>query len=301
MDRLDELEIFVAVVETGSLRGAAQRLRRSGSAVTRAVASLEDRLSRRLLDRTTRRLSVTEAGQEAYVAAQALAAGWKALAMTPLTAPVRGLVRLTAPVMFGQLFVAPAVESFLDTWPQVSADLVLADQYLDFIEHGLDAAVRLGTLPDSSLMAQRVGGVRWVTVASPHYLAERGIPQSPQELDQHASIVERPRGGRPAWTFGAGERSLTVALTPRIVSNDIVVQLQAARAGHGIARVLTYQAAADLKAGRLIRVLKPFEGEDIPVQVVWSGGRHVDGKTRALVDHLIETLRPRLVGLGAGA
>ena len=300
MDRLDELDILVAVVETGSLRGAAARLRRSGSAVTRAIATLEDRLGRRLLDRTTRRLSVTEAGHEAYSAAREMLATWKALAAQDKGAPVRGLVRLTAPVMFGQLFVAPAVDLFLQRWPEASAEMLLDDHYLDFIEHGLDAAVRLGNLPDSTLRAARVGAVRWVTVASPTYLAEHGIPQSPRDLASHVTIAESARSGRPNWSFARRGQSETVMLEPRILSNDIQVQLAAARAGRGIARVLNYHAAADFKAGTLMRMLKGFEAAEIPVQVVSTGGRHVDGKTRAIVDHLVDTLRPKLAAMARG-
>lgn len=295
MDRLDELEIFVAVVETGCLRGAGLRLRRSGSTVTRAVASLEARLSRRPLDRTTRRLAVTAAGKETYEAALGLISGWKDLATVPLSAPVRGLVRVTAPVVFGRLFVAPAIGGFLTRWPEAAIDLQLDDDYLDLVEHGLDAAVRLGRLPDSSLVAQRVGAVRWLLLASPRYLAEHGFLNSPADLADHATIAEPARSGRPSWSFARGKETQTVALAPRIQSNDITVQLQAARDGHGITRALTYHAAAHLRDGTLVRILRNFEPEEIPVQVVSSGGRRKDGKTRAIVEHLVSHLRPALL------
>ena len=293
-DRLDELEVLIAVVEAGSLRGASARLRRSPAAVTRAIAQLEDRLQRRLLDRTTRRLSVTEAGREAYDAALRMSEAWRALAAVPLDQPVRGLVRITAPVVLGQIFVAPALEAFLSKWPEASGELLLNDRYLDFIEHGLDAAVRIGHLPDSSLKAQRVGAVRWVTLASPGYLAANGVPATPAALSEHATIAESSRAGRPAWTYAAsaaGNKAETVALTPRLMSDDIVVQLQAARAGHGIVRVLTYHAAADLGSGALVRLLRDFEPDDLPVQVVTAAGRHADQRARAIAEHLVAHLR----------
>ncbi|MCR4268515.1 LysR family transcriptional regulator [Nitratireductor sp. ZSWI3] len=290
-DRIDELDVFIAVVESGSLRAAAARLRRSPASVTRALAQLEDRLSRRLVDRTTRRLAVTEAGRAAYEAAIGMTAAWRALAAAPPAAPLRGLVRLTAPVLFGRRYVAPALDAFLLEWPAVTAELLLDDRHLDFIEHGLDVAIRLGALPDSSLRAQRVGGVRWIVVASPAYLAERGVPQKPQDLGGHAIIAESPRAGRPAWSFPAGGRSETLAVEPRLLSNDIEVQIEAARNGRGMARVLSYQAADDLRSGALVRVLQRFEGDDIPVHLVTVGGRYRSNKTRAIANHLADHLR----------
>lgn len=294
-DRLDELDVLIAVVEAGSLRGAAARLRRSPAAVTRAVAQLEDRLQRRLLDRTTRRLSVTQAGHDAYAAALKMSEAWRALAAVPLDQPVRGLVRITAPVVLGQMVVAPALDAFLAKWPEATGELLLNDRYLDFIEHGLDAAVRIGHLPDSSLKALRVGSVRWVTLASPAYLAANGMPRTPGELSDHATIAESVRAGRPAWTYAAtsaaGGRVETVALAPRLMSDDIVVQLQAARAGHGIVRVLTYHAAADLRSGALVRILRGYEPDDLPVQVVTAAGRHADQRARAIAEHLVAHLR----------
>lgn len=294
-DRLDELDVLIAVVEAGSLRAAALRLRRSPAAVTRAIAALEDRLQRRLLDRTTRRLAVTEAGRAAYEAGLGMSEAWRSLASVPPDQPVRGLVRITAPVMLGQLYVAPALDAFLSKWPEATGELLLDDLHLDFIEYGLDAAVRLGHLADSSLKAQRVGGVRWVTVASPAYLSERGVPAAPSDLAGHATITESARSGRPSWTYApraaAGGRGETIALAPRLMSNDIQVQLGAARAGRGIARVLTYHAAADLASGTLVRILRDREPDDIPVQVVTSGGRYADQRSRAIADHLVASLR----------
>ena len=291
MDRLDELDVLIAVVETGSLRQAALRLRRSPAAITRALAQLEDRLSRRLVQRTTRRVAITAAGQAAYDDALRLTRLWRDLAAQPLAAPVRGLVRVTAPTVFGQRYVGAAMESFLERWPEASAEILLDDRYLDFIEHGLDVAVRLGRLPDSSLRARAVGAVRWVVVASPLYLVERGQPARPEAIADHDIIAESARAGAPAWSFSG---PVHVPVRPRLMSNDIDIQLQAARAGRGLARFLSYQVAPDLAEGNVIRVLREFEPEDIPVHVVTEGSRHADGKVQAVADHLVDHLRPIL-------
>jgi DNA-binding transcriptional LysR family regulator len=291
MDRLDELDVLIAVVETGSLRQAALRLRRSPAAITRALAQLEDRLSRRLVQRTTRRVAITAAGQAAYDEALRLTRLWRDLAAQPLAAPVRGLVRVTAPTVFGQRYIGAAMEGLLERWPEASAEILLDDRYLDFIEQGLDAAVRLGRLPDSSLRARAVGAVRWVVVASPLYLVERGQPTRPEAIADHDIIAESARSGAPVWSFSG---AVHVPVKPRLMSNDIDIQLQAARAGRGLARFLSYQVAPDLAEGNLIRVLREFEPEDIPVHVVTEGSRHADGKVQAVADHLVDHLRPIL-------
>lgn len=293
MDRLDELQVLIAVVETGSLRQASLRLRRSPPAITRALAQLEDRLSRQLVERTTRKLSITDAGRAAYEQALSLTRQWQDLVAPPLSAPVRGIVRITAPPVFGQLYLSTVVDSFLARWPEAQAEILLEDRYLDFIEHGLDAAVRLGDLPDSGLRARRIGEVRWTIVASPAYLLSHGRPQHPQDIAQHRVIAESSHSGAPTWTF---RNCAPLVLQPVWMSNDIEMQRQAARAGHGLARFLNYQIAQDIREGRLVRVMPSFEPAPIPVQIVTSGARHADGKVQAIAGHLAEHLRPLLAG-----
>ncbi|AVF03343.1 MULTISPECIES: LysR family transcriptional regulator [Devosia] len=291
MDRLDELQVLIAVVETGSLRQAALRLRRSPPAITRALAQLEDRLSRQLVERTTRKLSITEAGRDAYEQALALTRQWQDLAAQPLAAPVRGVVRITAPPVFGQLFLGAAIDGFLARWPDAQAEILLEDRYLDFIEYGLDAAVRLGRLPDSGLRTRKVGEVRWIVVASPSYLLARGRPGRPDDVFAHQIIAESGRSGAPTWDFRDTE---PMPLQPHWMSNDIEMQRQAARAGHGLARFLNYQVGEDLRDGRLLRVLQDYEPAPLPVQIVTSGARHADGKVQAIATHLADHLRPIL-------
>lgn len=301
MDRLGELEIFVAVIDAGSLRQAAVRLRRSPASVTRALAQLEDRLGARLVERTTRRTAPTAAGLQLAEEARDILERYGLLARSADETAVRGQVRVTAPTVFGRLFVAPAVDSFLQKWPDASAEILLNDHYLNFIEHRLDVAVRIGFLSDSGLRARRVGTVHWYTVASPSYLEAEGTPGHPADLRDRSAIVESSFGGPPRWVYLIDRKEQSVPLAPRLVANDIEVQLDAARKGRGIARFLSYQAASDLKSGALVRILRSYEPRGVPVHIVMAGGQHIHGKTRAFADHLFSELRRTLPTFDAGA
>ncbi len=291
MDRLDELSIFVAIVDAGSLVSAARRLRRSPPAVTRALAALEDRTGLRLVERTTRRLAPTEAGTALAESARSLLADYdEALARTSRS-PVRGVLRVTAPVQFGRRHVAPIVSVFLNEYPDVQVELSLSDRNLDLIEEGLDLAVRIGALADSSLVARQVGSVRRVVVASPSYLKQRGVPRTPQELTNHDTIFGMARSSAREWRFGPSARGTVVRLTPRLLVDDIDTQLQSAQAGRGIARVLSYQVREQLAGGSLARLLQDFEPEPLPVQLVTSSRSHMAPKLRAFIDCAVKTFR----------
>jgi DNA-binding transcriptional LysR family regulator len=265
-------------------------LRRSPPAVTRALAALEDRLAARLFERTTRQLSPTEAGRDLAPRARRLLNEYDAATIGVASAPVRGLVRVTAPVQFGRRHVAPIVSSFLDRFPETQIELVLNDRNLDLIEEGLDLAVRIGPLSDSALKVRRVGEVRRVVVASPNYLARRGTPKTPADLARHDTIFGTARAGAPEWRFGPSTRGPVVRLSPRLLVNEIEAQLIAARAGRGIARVLSYQVAEDLAAGALQRLLPAYEPASLPVQLVTLSGGHRAPKVRAFLDHAAEAL-----------
>src|ERR1700677_3703544 len=243
MDRLDELTIFRAIAETGSLASAARRLGRSPPAVTRALAALEDRAGVRLIERTTRRLVLTEAGRELSERARSLLADYEGAVHGQEAAPVRGLLRVTAPVTFGRRHMAPLVSGFLDRFPDVQVELVFNDRNVDLIEERLDAALRIGGLRDSTLVARKGGEGPGVLVAGPGHLAARGAPE---------------------WRFGAEDRATVVRLSPRLLVNDAEAVLYATRAGRGIARLLSYQAADDLAAGTLMRLMVDFEPDPSP-------------------------------------
>ena len=291
MDRLDELAIFVAVVEAGSLIGASRRLRRSPPVVTRALRALEDRIAVRLVERTTRRLAPTEAGNALAERARALLADYDAVLDDVAAAPVRGVLRITAPVQFGRRHVAPVVSAFLNEYPDVQVELTLNDRNLDLIEERLDVAVRIGALADSTLVARQVGHVRRVVVASPEYLARRGVPRTPSDLATHDTIFGMARSAAREWRFGPSQRGAVVRLSPRLLVDDVEAQVQAALAGRGVARPLSYQVAAELAAGTLVRILQDFEPEPLPVQLVTSSRSRLSPKTRAFLDCAVKTIR----------
>ncbi len=291
MDRLDELAIFVAVVEAGSLIGASRRLRRSPPVVTRALRTLEDRIAVRLVERTTRRLAPTEAGSALAERARTLLADYDAVLDGVAQAPVRGVLRITAPVQFGRRHVAPVVSAFLNEYPDAQVELTLNDRNLDLIEERLDVAVRIGALADSTLVARQVGNVRRVVVASPEYLARRGVPRTPSDLATHETIFGMARSAAREWRFGSSQRGAVVRLSPRLLVDDVEAQVQAALAGRGVARPLSYQVTAELAAGTLVRILQDFEPEPLPVQLITSSRSHLSPKIRAFLDCAVRAFR----------
>ncbi|AKE09852.1 MULTISPECIES: LysR family transcriptional regulator [Serratia] len=290
MDRLDELAIFVAVVQHGSLAAAGRKLRRSAPAVTRAIASLEQRFGARLVERTTRRLAPTEAGLRLAERAHLLLTDYQAAVLDTADTQLTGLLRITSPVQFGRKHVAPVVMAFLDRYPQMQIEMVLNDRNLDLIDEGLDVAVRIGHLQDSSRVARRLGQVSRVTVASPDYLARRGEPQEPAQLAEHDTIVGTQRASLREWRFGPQENGERVRLTPRLLLNDVETQLLAVRAGKGIARLLSYQVADDLAAGTLVRLLPAFEPLPMPVQLVAQNMQRMPLKVRTFWDYAWQEL-----------
>jgi DNA-binding transcriptional LysR family regulator len=296
LDRLDELAIFVAIIETGSLIAASRRLRKSPPAVTRALGALEERIGVRLVERTTRRLAPTEAGTALMERARTLLAGYDAVLAGESQAPVRGVLRVTAPVQFGRRHVAPIVSAFLNEYPDTRVELSLNDRNLDFIEEGLDLAVRIGSLVDSTLVARPVASVRRVVVASPAYLARRGVPRTPADLAGHDTIFGMTRSSVREWRFGPSPHGTVVRLAPRLLVDDVEAQLQATRAGRGIARPLSYQVADELSAGTLVRLLQDFEPEPLPVQIVTLRRSPTAPKVRAFLDLALKTLRDAGIG-----
>lgn len=272
MDRLDELAVLAAVIDCGSLAAAGRRLRRSPPAITRIISALEQRVGARLVERTTRRLSPTEAGLALAARAQILLDSYADAMQAPQRAALHGTLRITAPVIFGRRHVTPCVLAFQAKHPDVRVELELADRNLDLVDAGLDVAVRIGPLPDSSLMARRVGAVRRLLVASPTYLTARGTPTSPADLAGHATVVSFSRGGLLEWRFRRSGRNRLVRLAPRLLVNDIEAMLLAARSGHGIARALSYQVVEELASGSLVRLLEAYEPPPEPVHLIYPGG-----------------------------
>ena len=290
VDRLDELEALVAILDAGSLASAGRRLRRSAPAMTRLLAALEERVGTRLIERTSRRLHATEAGSRLAAQARELLGGYDEAVRETTAAPMRGVLRVTAPLVFGRRHVTPIVASFLDAFPEMRVELVLHDGILDLIDQGLDVAVRIGRLGDSSLVVRKVGHVRRLLVASPSYLGARGAPRGPADLARHDVIFTSGAREPLEWRFRQGSRDLAVRLAPRLVVNEVDAMLMAVRAGRGIGRPLSYQVADDLASHSLVRLLPELEPPPLPVQLVVPSSRHLSPKARAFVDHASRAL-----------
>lgn len=299
MDRLHEMEVFVAVVEAGSLAAAGRRLRLSAPSITRTIAALEARLGTRLLNRTTRRLSLTEAGTRYLVSCQRLLADVEMaeIEASGETATPQGRLTVTASVMFGRIAVAPMIGEFLAAHPRVTASLMLYDRVINLVEEGVDVAVRIGHLPDSSLVARRVGEVRRVLVASPAYIAARGTPLHPVDLKSHSIVSFSGSMPNRAFRYQSGGRLVEVGLTPRLEVNDATSALTATLAGQGITYVYCYMVGQKLASGELVPILAPFWMPSAPVQIVYPQSRLMAGKVRAFVDWMAPKLAAKLVEL----
>jgi len=298
MDRFREMEVFVAVVEAGSFVGAATSLRMSPPAVTRAVAALEDRLGVRLLTRTTRALRLTEAGARFVASASRLLVETAAAeqdAAGEAGEPTGHLV-LTASSTFGRSVLAPLVAEFRDAHPRVTVSARFLDRVVDLVEEGVDIAVRIAELPDSSLVARRVGEVRRLLVASPAYLKASGMPKTPTDLHGHAVIAFTGLMIGGVWRYRAANGKMrAIALDPGFEVNDALAALAAAEAGSGIAPALSYMVADALAAGRLVPVLEDFSPAPVPVHLVHGQGRLVPPKVRAFMDFAAPRLAATLV------
>jgi DNA-binding transcriptional LysR family regulator len=296
VDRTEEWRAFVTVAGRRSFVEAARALRRSPQSVTRAVAALERRLGARLLARTTRSVSVTGSGERYLERGRRVLAELDALEAAPdASAPLAGRLSITAPVLFGQLHVAPLVCAFLERHPALEARLLLLDRVVPLADEGIDLSVRIGALPDSSLRARLVGQVRWVVCASPAYLARAGVPRTPEALARHACISFD--AGSPFadhWSFPRpGRRDRGVAVRPRLVVNTAQAGIDSAIAGLGLVRVLTYQVARPLAEKKLRLVLESFAPAPVPIHFLQLPG--VPNRlASAFVEFAAERLRSRL-------
>lgn len=296
MDRLRAMEVFVAVCEAGSFAAAAARLRISPPAATRAVAALEDRLGVRLLNRTTRRLALTEEGSRFLESARRLLGDLDEaeLAVAGEAAMPRGHLTVSASVAFGRTWGTALMAAFLAAQPRVTASLLLLDRVVDLVEEGVDVGVRIGALPDSTLMARKVGTARRLLVASPDYLARRGAPQRPEELRLHSVIAFTGLMPGREWRHVVDGRPASVTLAPRLEVNDAAAALEAAEHGQGVTLALSYMVAGALAEGRLMPVLASFAPPPVPVRLVWAQRRHLAPKIRAFIDLATPWLRRRL-------
>lgn len=297
MDRIDAMTVFVATVDAGGFSAAARRLGRSPASITRAVAFLEERAGVALLHRTTRTMKLTEAGERYLAASRRILdeiAEAEQIGAREQAAP-RGLLTVTAPLAFGRIHLRPIVDAFLDAHRETRVRLLLLDRVVSLIDEGIDVAVRIAHMPDSSLVATKVGEVRRVLCASPDYLARRVAPREPSELSNHAIISFSQVSPIDQWTFGApGSKPRHVKIRPRLTVNSAEAAIGSALDGHGITSVLSYQVEREIGEGRLVRLLRPFEPEAVPVHVVYAAASAAGVKVRAFVDMAVAGLRASL-------
>jgi DNA-binding transcriptional LysR family regulator len=299
-DRFESMSILVAVVEAGSFSAAARQLKMPLATVSRKVAELESHLRARLLHRSTRQLSLTEAGQS-YVAAcrrilEEVVEAERA-ASGEYAAP-KGELVITAPVVFGRLHVLPVVADFLKTYPEIDVRMVLTDRVVPLLEEHIDVALRIAELADSNFVAAPIGTVRRVVCASPAYFAEHGTPTTPLQLATHACITFEQMTSRQVWSFMSGKSEIAVPVRSRLAVSTAEAAVDAAVAGVGITRVVSYQMADALRAGALKIVLASFEPAPWPVSLVHTGQAILPLKLRAFLDFSTPRLKARMVDVG---
>ncbi|HEY6897620.1 MAG TPA: LysR family transcriptional regulator [Rhodocyclaceae bacterium] len=295
MDKLKAMEIYVRIVEAGSLTAAAERLDTSLSAVVRALAGLEGELGVRLLNRTTRRTALTEEGREYFDRAKRILAEVSdAEAALSAGQEPRGRLSITAPTMFGRLHVMPVVAAFMARYGQVQVDLSLLDRAVDLLEEGIDVAVRIGQLADSSLVALPLGETPRLFCASPAYLARHGTPRRPGELLRHACIVPNSAAHWSEWEFQRRGKVEKIQPAASFRTNQMEVALAACVAGIGCGRFLGYQAATALERGELVRLLQEWEPPAAPVSIAFPHARLMSSRVRTFVDFAAPALKARL-------
>jgi DNA-binding transcriptional LysR family regulator len=295
MDRIDAMTVFITTLDEGSLAAAGRRLGRSAAAVSRAIAFLEAHVGMALLHRTTRTIKLSEAGERYAVSCRQILAD---LAQADLMvagerAAPRGMLTLTAPVAAGQDFLRPLLDEFVDLYPDVTARLYLLDRPANLIDEGIDVALRIAHLPDSTLIATPVGEVRRVVVAAPSYLARHARLEEPGDLAQHR-IISMTHFGVDSWSFPASNNSAapqTVHFTPRLIVNSVQGAVGSAVDGHGVTRLFSYHVAEQVHAAALKIVLNAYEQAPLPVHLLTPQGRLAVPKVRAFVDFALPRLR----------
>ncbi len=287
VDRFDEIRGFTAVADARSFVRAARRLGISTAQISKLVAKLEDRLGARLLNRTTRDVSLTDTGRAYLERARELIEQFDTLeASVRDTVGPRGLLKISAPISFGAVELGPALLDFAVAYAEVGLEVSFSDRNVNLVEEGFDAAVRIGNLSDTSLVARKLAAVRVVTCASPAYIAQHGAPGRPEELTEREIIIDLSRRDPFVMSFGRGANRMEVRTNGRLRFSSAHACVLAARAGLGIARIPAFVAAADLRAGRLRSLLAEYEPDAVSVHVVYPTTRHLAAKVRVFVDFL---------------
>ena len=292
MDKFLEMRAFAAVVDGGSFVKAAELLEMSKPTVSRYVADLEQRLGVRLLQRTTRKLSLTEEGRSFHARCKAVLADLDAAEeeITSKSVAAKGLLKINVPVSFGLLELAARWPRFMARYPEVELDISLSDRVVDLVEEGYDLAVRIARLPSSSLVSRKLASTRLVLCASPAYLAERGWPEHPQQLGAHAVIGYSLLASGDQWEFAGPEGPVTATVNPLLRTNSGDTCMAAARAHQGIVLQPSFMVNDDLRAGRLVELLPQYRGVEFGIYAVYPTRQHVSPKVRVMIDFLAESL-----------
>ncbi|MGH6929130.1 MAG: LysR family transcriptional regulator [Dongiaceae bacterium] len=294
------MAVFAKVVESGSLSAAARALGVSLASVSRQLAALEEKLGARLLSRTTRRLSLTEGGRAYYARCKRILGDVEEAEaeVSQFQASPSGGIVVSASMLFGSTFLAPVLSGFLDRYPRVSIELPLTDRFVNLVEEGIDVAVRVGGLADSSLVARRIGAFRRVVCAAPRYLKEHGVPREPADVARHACLIFSMLAEADRWRFSRDGRDLTIAVTGRLRSNNQEVLLRAALDSAGIMLAPSWLVRDQVAKGRLRVVLHEFEPEPTPIHILYPHARLLSAKVRALIDYLAGQWREEDFGFG---
>ena len=287
---LARIRAFVQVFDAGGFSSAARQHGRSKALLSKYVTDLEDYLGVRLMNRTTRKLSLTEAGEAYYREASQLLQQLDDLDNSILdqTAAPRGLLRVSAARNFGEMILAPVIYDFVANHPEVTLDLRLEDRFVDLVDEGIDVALRISAAQDSSLIARKICDMQHSVVASPVYLDAHGIPKAPEDLRHHASIVDTNLSGQANWRFVDSGETVSVHVNGPVRVNSPLSARDAALTGLGIALLPGYLANPLIKAEKLVRVLQPYMPTGSSLQAVYPHRRHLAGKVRALIDHLVD-------------
>lgn len=293
MDKLLAMTVFVRIVDKGSLTAAANALDTSLPTVVRTLAALERQLGVSLLNRTTRRIHLTDAGAQYLECCRVILSEVQdaEAKLNSSQAEPQGRLTVTASVLFGRRYIAPVVSEFIRRHRDVNVEMLFVDRVVNVVEEGLDVAVRIGHLRDSSLVAIRIGEVRRVVCASPQYLRRHGVPRNPEEVRSHRCVRHTGTSPRNEWNFRIGRRAVAIPITCALVSNEIDSTLNACVNGLGLGMFLSYQTAPYRKSNKIRYVLEEFEIEPMPVQVVYPHTRRLSTTVRAFVDECVRKLR----------
>jgi DNA-binding transcriptional LysR family regulator len=291
---LNDIVVFTKVVETKSFTGAAELLGLPKSTVSRKLAQLEERLGVRLVQRTTRKLALTDIGQAYYERCARIVSDVAAAEqlVTDMQSTPRGRLRMTAPVDLSMRYLGSIVADFLSVHSDINIELEASDRIVDLIEEGFDLAVRFGTLPESTLIARRLCSINAVMCASPAYLARRGTPTTIEELDEHDRVLFMPSPRTQSWTMTHGDQSYDFARPARFASNNVGAVYEAAAAGAGIAVLTDFMVASDCERGNLAYVLPEWTGRPIEVNAVYPARQNLPPRLSLFLDHLARALAP---------